>query len=252
MRRVSVRVPAERGEEARARFLDLAPAGFEEAAFGDELELAAYLGSAGEAAVRAAFGEATSGAVEPGWEDAWRRFHRPVRIGPLWVGPPWEEPAPGALAVVIDPGQAFGTGAHPTTRLCLELLLGVAPGSLLDLGCGSGVLAVAAARLGFGPITALDSDEAAVAAARANVAANGVELEVARADALADPLPPATVTVANIELAAVEALGPLVAARTLLTSGYLARDRPVLPGWEHADRRELDGWAADRFERHTR
>lgn len=187
--------------------------------------------------------------METGWEDAWRRFHRPVRIGPLWIGPPWEQPDPGSLAVVIDPGQAFGTGAHPTTRLCLELLLGVEPASLLDLGCGSGVLAVAGARLGFGPVTALDSDEAAVAAARENAVANGVELAVARADALAEPLPEADVAVANIELVAVEALGPRVAASILLTSGYLARDRPALDGWTHAERRELDGWAADRFER---
>lgn len=242
-------MPAERGEEARARFLDLAPAGFEEVASGGELELAAYLDPTGEAAVRSAFGGVTSAAVEPGWEDAWRRFHRPVRIGRLWVGPPWEEPAPGALAVVIDPGQAFGTGAHPTTRLCLELLLDVEPGSLVDLGCGSGVLAVAAARLGFAPVTGLDADEAAVAAARANVAANGVDVEVVRADALAGPLPAASVAVANIELAAVGALAPLVEARTLLTSGYLVRDCPALPGWEHADRRELEGWAADRLER---
>ncbi len=240
---------AERGEEARARFLDLAPAGFEEVASGDELELAAYLDPAGEAAVRAAFGAATSAAVERGWEDAWRRFHRPVRIGPLWVGPPWEAPGPGMLAVVIDPAQACGTGAHPSTRLCLELLLDVEPGSLVDLGCGSGVLAVAAARLGFEPVTALDSDERAVDAARANAAAYGVEVAVDLADALADPLPAATVAVANIELAAVEALALRLDARTLVTSGYLARDRPRATGWEHAGRREIDGWAADRFER---
>src|SRR5437016_3537985 len=79
--------------------------------------------------------------VENGWEDRWRDFHRPIRIGPLWVGPPWEEAPPGAVAVWIDPGRAFGTGAHPTTRLCLELLLDVRRGSLLDVGCGSGVIA---------------------------------------------------------------------------------------------------------------
>jgi ribosomal protein L11 methyltransferase len=199
--------------------------------------------------MREAFGPATSAPVEPGWEDAWRRFHRPVRVGPLWVGPPWETPEPGALAVVIDPGQAFGTGAHPTTRLCLECLLGVEPGSLIDLGCGSGVLAVAAARLGFAPVTALDSDGAAVAAARVNAAANGVEVDVASSDALADPLPAARVVVANIALEAVEALGARVDATTLLSSGYLAHERPALRGWEHVERRELEGWAADRFER---
>lgn len=244
-----MRVPLERAEEARALFVELAPAGFEEATAGEELELAAYVGAAGEAGIRAAFPGATSAAVPPGWEDAWRRFHRPVRVGRLWVGPPWEEPEPGAVAVVVDPGQAFGTGAHPTTRLCLELLLGVDRGSLLDLGCGSGVVAIAAARLGFAPVAGLDDDEAAVAAAEENARANGVDVSVARADVLSDALPAADVAVANIELAVVEALGPRVDAAVLLASGYLSRDRPAPRGWRAVERRELGGWAADRFER---
>jgi ribosomal protein L11 methyltransferase len=96
------------------------------------------------------------------------------------VRPPWEEPAirPGVIDLAIDPGRAFGTGAHPTTRLCLELLLDLEPrGSLTDLGCGSGVLAIAAARLGFRPVVALDSDRGAVEATLANARANGVALE---------------------------------------------------------------------------
>ena len=242
-------MPLARAEEARARFLDLAPGGFEEAVAGDELELAAYVGEAGEAAVRAAFGTASAAPVEPGWEDAWRRFHRPVRIGPLWIGPPWEEPDAGSLPVVIDPGRAFGTGSHPTTRLCLEHLLELEPVSLLDVGCGSGVLAVAAARLGFAPVSAVDADEAAVAAARENAAVNGIGLTAVLADALTDPLPAAGVAVANIELAAVEALDTRVDATTFVASGYLERDRPSLARWRHVARRILDGWAADRFER---
>src|SRR4029450_12991759 len=71
---------------------------------------------------------------------------------------PWEAPDPGSIVVVVDPGRAFGTGAHATTRLSLELLLGVSPASLVDVGCGSGVIAVAAAKLGFAPVVALDSD----------------------------------------------------------------------------------------------
>src|SRR5581483_8593025 len=96
--------------------------------------------------------------VADDWADRWRAFHRGVRLGPLWVGPPWEAAPAGALPVVIDPGRAFGTGAHPTTRLCLELLLEQPPGALVDVGCGSGVLAIAAAKLGHGPVVALDVD----------------------------------------------------------------------------------------------
>ncbi len=100
----------------------------------------------------------------------------------------------------MDPGQAFGTGAHPTTRLSLELLLDLEPrGSLADLGCGSGVLAIAAARLGFGPVTALDSEQAAVEATLENARANGVELDaVGRLDLRREPAPAADVVTANL------------------------------------------------------
>jgi ribosomal protein L11 methyltransferase len=168
-----------------------------------------------------------------------------VRIGPLWVGPPWLDPEPDALAVVIDPGQAFGTGAHATTYLCLELLLDVPRGSIVDLGCGSGVLAIAAAKLGFAPVTALDSDEIAVAIARENAKQNGVELEIRHADVLEDELPDADIAVANIELAPVTRLAARVRAQTLITSGYRPHDALDLPGWRSVERREADGWAAD-------
>ena len=240
-------MPAEAGEEARARMLELFPQGFEEAG-DDTLELAAYTDEDGEARARAVFGRVESKPVEPGWEDRWREFHRPVRIGPLWIGPPWETPDPDALAVVIDPGQAFGTGAHATTRLCLELLLDLEPASLVDLGCGSGVLAIAAAKLGFDPVTALDADPVAVEAARANAQVNGVTITVEQADVLADELPKADVAVANIELAAVEALAGRVRAPVLLTAGYLAADPLAPAGWRSTARLERDGWAADRFE----
>jgi ribosomal protein L11 methyltransferase len=233
---------------ARARFLELAPEGFEESEAGGEVELAAY----GEAALRvlADFPDASCAEVEAGWEDRWREFHRPVRVGPLWVGPPWEAPPPDALAVVIDPGRAFGTGAHPTTRLCLELLLAIPRTSVLDVGCGSGVLSIAAARLGFGPVIGVDLEAPAVEATRANAAANGVAVDARRLDALSDPLlPEAELVVANIALAAVTALGARIAAPRLVTSGYLAADRPDPAGYQHRERRELDGWAADLFGR---
>ena len=94
--------------------------------------------AAGEERLWAAFGGTRSDEVAGGWEDRWRAFHRPVRIGPLWVGPPWEEPDAGAIAVVIDPGRAFGTCSHATTRLCLELMLDLPRQSLLDVGSGRG------------------------------------------------------------------------------------------------------------------
>ena len=157
-------VAAEEAEEARARMLELFPEGFEEADRGEDVELAAYTGADGERRLREAFAEVSSEPVADDWQDRWRSFHRPVRVGPLWVGPPWEPAPHDAVAVVIDPGRAFGTGAHPTTRLSLELLLELEPGSLLDVGCGSGVLAIAGAKLGFAPVHAFDVDEAAVEA----------------------------------------------------------------------------------------
>lgn len=187
--------------------------------------------------------------VPEGWEDAWREFHHGVLVGRCWVGPPWEEPARGAIAVAIDPGRAFGTGAHPTTRLSLELLQELEPGSLLDVGCGSGVLSIAAAKLGFAPVVALDVDETAVEVTLANAAANGVEVEARRVDALADTLPATDVAVANIALDVVERLVPRLGARLAVVSGYLDRDQPRVDGRRSVARRVLDGWAADLLER---
>ena len=229
--------------------LELFPEGFEEIERHDGVELVAYTDASGEERLWHAFGTAQGTSVAKGWEDAWRRFHRPVRVGALWVGPPWEEPDRDAVAVVIDPGRAFGTGAHPTTRLCLELLERLPRGSVLDVGCGSGVLAIAAAKLGFGPVVGIDVDPQAVEATRANAAANGVELDVEQLDAVAQPLPEAEVALANITLAAVERVGARVDARRLLASGYLQADEPDLPRWRRVERRRADGWAADLYER---
>lgn len=178
-----------------------------------------------------------------GWEDAWRDFHRGVRVGRCWVGPPWEEPPADAVAVVIDPGRAFGTGAHATTRLCLELLQDVQPSSLLDVGCGSGVLSVAGAKLGFAPVCAVDIDEVALETTRANAVANGVAVEVG-----AEPRP-ASLAVMNIALDVVERMLPELPAGRAVTSGYLERDEPHAPGWQRVERRSRDGWAADLLER---
>lgn len=244
-----MRVSVHEAEIARARFLSLAPAGFEEVELGDRLELVAYADERGEAGIRAAFPSATATAVEPGWEDRWRAFHRPVRAGGLWIGPPWEEPDARLPSVVIDPGRAFGTGAHATTRGCVELLARGLRGGLLDAGCGSGVLAIAAVKLGFRPVVAVDVDPDAVEAALANARRNDVELDVRVLDALEDPLPRADLLVANIELQAVQALLVRWSGAHAVTSGYLAHDMPDPGDWLHEQRIELDGWAADRFSR---
>ncbi|HST15776.1 MAG TPA: 50S ribosomal protein L11 methyltransferase, partial [Gaiellaceae bacterium] len=158
--------------------LEIFPEGFEEIDRAAGVELAAYTDAAGEERMWAFFGNGRAADVESGWEDRWRAFHRPVRVGRLWVGPPWEAPADDALVVVVDPGRAFGTGSHQTTQLCLAALQELEPGSLLDVGCGSGVLSVAAALLGFGPVTAVDVEEPSIAATRANAAVNHVSLDV--------------------------------------------------------------------------
>jgi ribosomal protein L11 methyltransferase len=233
--------------------IELFPTGFEEVDHpGGEIELAAYTDAGGEERLWHAFGGTGSAAdVEDGWEERWRAFHRPVRVGPLWIGPPWEEPPPGVLAVLIDPGRAFGTGAHATTRLCLELLALGPGGSLLDVGCGSGVLSIAAARLGYDPVTAVDIEPEAVEATTANAARNGVEVGPRLADALADALPPVRTAVANVTLESVSAIAPRLDCERLVTSGYLASDRPEPAGFRRADGRDAEGWAADLFVRES-
>jgi ribosomal protein L11 methyltransferase len=224
--------------------LEFAAHGFEERDLPEELELAVYGGPEIAEALRASFGEVSSERVEPGWEDNWRAFHRPVEIGRLWVGPPWEAPSEGLLPVVIDPGRAFGTGAHPTTRLCLELLQELEPASLLDVGCGSGVLAIAAAKLGFAPVTALDNDPEAIEATLASAEANGVSLNVRLADVLAETLPSAEIAVCNIGLQVLEEVAPRLKCKTLIASGFLSSDRPQLAGFELVKRHEQQEWAA--------
>ena len=130
----------------------------------------------------------------------------PIEIaGTLYVRPPWRERSadPGLIDVVIDPGQAFGTGSHATTRLCLGFLVslarsGEAGGALADLGTGSGVLAIAAAKLGFSPVIGVDNEGESVAAARENAAANGVSIECSQLDLRVDELPGAPTVTANL------------------------------------------------------
>jgi ribosomal protein L11 methyltransferase len=141
--------------------------------------------AAGEALV-----EVRSHEIADDWAERWRSFHRPLIIDSrLAVRPPWEPEIGAGVELVIDPGQAFGTGAHATTRLCLEALLELpAGGPLVDLGCGSGVLAIAAVALGWGPVRGLDLEVAALEAAMANGRRNGVDLEVERYDLRCGPV----------------------------------------------------------------
>ena len=116
--------------------------------------------------------------AEQNWVQLTQSQFDPIRVSErLWIVPSWHEtPDPAAVNLILDPGMAFGTGSHPTTRLCLEWLeLNVSPGCrLLDYGCGSGILAIAAARLGAGGVAGVDIDPQAVEAARANAERNGV------------------------------------------------------------------------------
>jgi ribosomal protein L11 methyltransferase len=239
---VVIRVPLERAEEARAEWLERFPQGFEERTCGLDLELAAYTDA-----------QPPPGSVvedvEPGWEDRWREFHRAVRVGPLWIGPPWQLPPRDAVPVVIDPGRAFGTGAHATTHLCLELVAELEPASLLDVGCGSGVIAIAAALLGFSPVIAVDVDSAAVDATLRNADANGATVDVRLLDLTTDELPEADIAVANITAALVEGLLARTDARVVVASGFLERDEPELGGYRRRERRVRGGWAADLLER---
>ncbi len=191
-----------------AELIELAPSGIEEVEVGEGLIEYAIYGPPGElpalpdlkAAVGSALVEVTTSEIADDWSDRWRAFHRPLVLdGRLTVRPPWEPAGDTQIDLVIDPGQAFGTGGHATTRLCLELLLSIpADGSLVDLGCGSGVLAIAAARLGFAPVIGLDNDAAAVEATRANAAANDARVEVESFDLRTRPAPEATTVTANL------------------------------------------------------
>jgi ribosomal protein L11 methyltransferase len=197
-----------------AALIELTPEGVEQVDGDDWVEYALY-GTPGElpslpegvASVAGVRVEVRGEEVPEDWAERWKRFHVPVLIGGrLYVRPPWEQAAvrPGVVEVVIDPGQAFGTGTHPTTRLCLELMLGLRGkaqprGSFADLGCGSGVLAIAAAKLGFRSVGAFDADRAAVAATDSNARANAVLLErVERLDLRSGPVPTADVVAANL------------------------------------------------------
>ena len=211
MIRLAVRCRPDLAELVLAQLVELAPGGVEEETGPGWIEYAIY-GAPGELPalpdLQAATGdglvEVTSKEVPDDWADRWQDFHEPVLVGGrILVRPSWADPQPGTIDVVVDPGQAFGTGAHPTTRMCLELLLGLdtaglAHGPIADWGTGSGVLAIAAAKLGFAPVVACDHERPALEAARASAEAHGVDMELVRVDLRREPAPVAPTVVANL------------------------------------------------------
>ena len=217
--------------------IELFPQGFEEVDKPQGTELAAYTDAAGEERLWAFFGSGRSADVETGWEDRWRAFHRPIRVGRLWVGPPWETAPTDALVVVVDPGRAFGTGSHQTTQLCLQTLQELEPGPL-----------VAAALLGFAPVLGVDIEAPSIEATLENARVNGVTVDAKLVEG-DEQLPSAPLVVANISLASVEALPARTDAETLITSGYFVSEQPQLAGFEHVKRTTLDGWASDVYRR---
>jgi len=248
--RYGLAVPAAQREEALARMLAAFPAGVEEDEGPDGVLVIS--GYAPADAPPPAGLELRRAEVAPGWRDGWRAFHRPVEIAGVWIGPPWHAPPAGRDAVVIEPGLAFGTGAHGSTRAALELLVRDPEprGPLLDIGCGSGVLAIAAARLGHAPVSALDRDPHAVRATGVNARDNGVVVTAWEADALSDDLPDAPLQLANLQL---ELLAPLftrgVLGRRVIVSGLLEAERFAPAGYACRDRATADGWQALLLER---
>ena len=186
----------------------------------------------------------TRSPVADGWERAWHDHLERVVVGSIAVRPPWIAGRDDDL--VIEPGLSFGAAAHPTTRMCLALLQELPRTGLADWGCGSGVLAIAAARLGFAPVVGVELDPAAASVARDNARANGVEVEVCVGD-VTRGAPLAPTVVANLDAAAAERASPGRGAH-----GRLRRSSPgsrrTWPGVV-VERRELDGWAALVLER---
>lgn len=245
-------VRAEDVEDALDVLLPLLPQGVHERARdGDRVELS----WSGDRPLDGALGS-----LAADWEVGDRARPRPALVagGRIAVRAPDGEPGPaGVPEVVIEAAHGeFGTGAHPTTRDSLEMLAALEPaGSFADLGCGAGILAVAAARLGFAPVAAVDFEPGSVRAAAANAAANGVKVEVRQADLLHDEPPAAATLAANVPLAVHRALAPRLGpgARRVIASGVVLGEvdatLAAYPGFRVAARRDSAGWSTILLER---
>ncbi len=257
MIRLAIRVRADRAEVALADLLPVLGAGAEEREVDGEVEYALYGLEAElpqEDEIRA-LTDVVGVRTEPvpdGWERRWHEFLRPVRVGDLVVRPPWIDGDPGDL--VIDPDVYFGAGTHATTRICLELLLREPHGgAICDWGAGTGVLAIAAAWLGWGPVTAVEVEPGAVEVIQANAERNDVVVE-ARVHDLRDGAPWAPTVLANLPkpvlLEIAGRLGrlahDLAPATRMIASGMLAAEADeVVAAFGMRERRRLEreGWA---------
>jgi ribosomal protein L11 methyltransferase len=263
--RLAVRCTPDQADLVLAELTVLAPNGVEEERGPGYVEYAIY-GGEGElpelgdldAVIADGRVEVSATEIPDDWADRWRDFHKPLLVANrLWLRPSWELPRAGAIDLVVDPGQAFGTGAHPTTRLCLEFLCelevaGEAGGELVDLGTGSGVLAIGATKLGWGPVRGYDHEPAALEAATTNAAANDVELQLERMN-LRERLPElAPTVVANMTAPILKAVAERIesAPRVLVCSGLLPGEQDEVArafgaaGLEEIERRQQGDWAA--------
>jgi ribosomal protein L11 methyltransferase len=216
-----------------------------------ELTVPGGPGAPGEERLRALAGsrliELSSAEVSDDWRQRRLDRYRPLVVAERFLlRPEWAPPSedPNLIEIVLEQGPAFGTGLHPTTQACLATLAEEeAGGSLADHGCGSGVLSIAAAKLGWSPIVAIDIDPTSVAVARGNAARNGVEVDVRRVDIGSKTPPQADTVVANIPLAVQLALAAGLgrAPSLLIASGFKPDEIPaVAAAWEAHGLRVVD------------
>jgi len=261
VRRVALTLRAEAVEDVLDVLMPLLPQGvYERALDGGRAEVAFYGGvpSAGEldALAGAALLAREEEDVPDGPEERRRRVGQAwVVAGRLRVRSPSDPPSEAGLReIVLDPATAaFGSGAHPTTRMTLELLLGLEPaGGFADLGCGAGVVAIAAAQLGWDPVFAVDLEEPAVEATRANAERNGVAVHAVRADLREVPPPPAGSLAANMPMYVHERVAPGLdgVTRNVIVSGIVNDSAPAAlelygaAGLRERGRMSEKGWVA--------
>jgi ribosomal protein L11 methyltransferase len=259
MRELALRIAAGAVEDVLDVLLPLAPNGVHEVACGNAVELRLRGSELPEAGtIERLVGVPVRCRELPGdWAAVCRSDRELVRIGRIAVRAEWmPPPAARTIDVVLGGGEAFGSGDHPTTRMCLELLDRLSPqGAFADLGCGSGVLAAAAAGLGWAPVHAVDVVPAAVEAARRTARASGVAVTVAACDLFAGPLPEAAAAAANVPDHLHDALARRATAPVLVVSGFQSSAAEAVlaayvdAGYAVHERLDERGWAAARLGR---